>query len=980
MKMFQLSHYYAVACAVAAAFLLWALFRAVRDYRLLRKRNVHSKRFFTPGRILFAGVLVGSAVIFLPLYMADMCAVTENGTVVEADMSVSNCLKALCLAIHQAIRLFAVDGEYYAAAEMIESPLLTAGTLTWVADAYLPTIAVLCVAAPILTFTFVLSFFRNMWSMALYRFCAWRPVHIFSELNEHTIALAASIVSKKKGKIFCIRPIIIFTDVLKKQEEESFDLIQSAKQIHALCFDKDLASVRFRRLFNPYLRFYILSENEDENMRHLADIRRNYDSPWTEVYIFSDKIQSTLILGVKQEMKMKIYRVFDKQSLIYQNLDRFGMRLFERSYREVEVDENGVFSSKETGRIKVILVGFGQYGVEMCKGLSWFCQLAGYCLDLEIFDREENIEDKARLLMPDFVPPAVKEGEPAPPAREDDDVRLQMHFHGGTDVFGAKFESDLRAISDATYIFVGLGTDEINIRVAVQIRRIFESMRVAHLQSLTAQLPKVKPAELEKRLPAACLRPDIETVVYDSNISRSLGVTWPVPGALETAKNALERGGELLLKRSRIHKKMEKHPEKRYRLTFTVDVQSFWSVLVAKETDPAMLGIRGRSYEEDLDSCLSLFCKTLKKDEGAPVTLCAEEEGTTIRFVVEVTPAKLEEEDLWSRMSALLPDALSAAKERYWNDKTCDGVKNHKDQPYRIHMTGDLEDYYSCDTVINSTLISAGMTIHRRYDAVAYAFHKSIERVFDLVNADRKGRPAPEEHWVYLAECGSREVSVTGYAYSEWTTRFGIDTPEGSAVAALLKKRGITAEQPEKKTLLAIRYVDLLNKNHELEVMLHSEAAYRDLKRSMIEYEEQTGIRPVPFIRRRKKISLRLDFEKNEYSYFSSIAKALHERLRLKMLYSGFFCENRELREALRNDDRWTEDRLRLLISALATKWSERDMDQVLQIGRLEHIRWNAYMRSEGYTYGAVRNDLAKTHHNIVPLSKLTESDIRKDA
>ena len=125
---------------------------------------------------------------------------------------------------------------------------------------------------------------------------------------------------------------------------------------------------------------------------------------------------------------------------------------------------------------------------------------------------------------------------------------------------------------------------------------------------------------------------------------------------------------------------------------------------------------------------------------------------------------------------------------------------------------------------------------------------------------------------------------------------------------------------------------------------------------------------------------MRMDFEKNEYSYFSSIAKAMHERLRLKMLYAGFFRDGAKLREALLGDDRWKESELETLLSALETEWSDRDSDQVLQIGRLEHIRWNAYMRSEGYVYGILRNDLAKTHHNIVPLSKLTESDIRKDA
>lgn len=45
---------------------------------------------------------------------------------------------------------------------------------------------------------------------------------------------------------------------------------------------------------------------------------------------------------------------------------------------------------------------------------------------------------------------------------------------------------------------------------------------------------------------------------------------------------------------------------------------------------------------------------------------------------------------------------------------------------------------------------------------------------------------------------------------------------------------------------------------------------------------------------------------------------------------------------------------------------------------RTEHYRWNAYMRSIGYTYG-VRNDLAGTHDCLKPYEELTKSQIKKD-
>ena len=58
----------------------------------------------------------------------------------------------------------------------------------------------------------------------------------------------------------------------------------------------------------------------------------------------------------------------------------------------------------------------------------------------------------------------------------------------------------------------------------------------------------------------------------------------------------------------------------------------------------------------------------------------------------------------------------------------------------------------------------------------------------------------------------------------------------------------------------------------------------------------------------------------------------------------------------------------------------ERDI-----IETLEHRRWNAYMRAEGYVYSgskesSSRNDLGKMHHNLIRYADLTEEDKRKDS
>ena len=76
----------------------------------------------------------------------------------------------------------------------------------------------------------------------------------------------------------------------------------------------------------------------------------------------------------------------------------------------------------------------------------------------------------------------------------------------------------------------------------------------------------------------------------------------------------------------------------------------------------------------------------------------------------------------------------------------------------------------------------------------------------------------------------------------------------------------------------------------------------------------------------------------------------------------------------------WTREQVETLLEGVITYWRERDAAHTHMIGRLEHPRWNAYMISEGYTYGALRDFMAMSHHNLVPTRKIPDNDIRKDA
>ena len=98
------------------------------------------------------------------------------------------------------------------------------------------------------------------------------------------------------------------------------------------------------------------------------------------------------------------------------------------------------------------------------------------------------------------------------------------------------------------------------------------------------------------------------------------------------------------------------------------------------------------------------------------------------------------------------------------------------------------------------------------------------------------------------------------------------------------------------------------------------------------------------------------DFWRYEYNYQSSIASAIHLKARIHCGIPGADKPDEELTE-----------------------------EERINIERLEHRRWNAYMRSEGYIYSgshdkSSRNDLGKMHHDLIEYDLIDEEEKRKDS
>lgn len=408
------------------------------------KSKYKSGRLLDPSKILFAGVILSSVILFLPIYI---------NTFKSSDCGI---FETVLIAIHNMIRLFIVDGEF----EFITSNLV--GVPTLIFKGYTTLFSILFVLAPILTFGFVLSFFKNISAYKRYITHYNSNVFIFSELNEKSLALAKSLYKNdSKNRFF------VFTDVFEKEEEQSYEFVEKAKELGAVCFKKDIVTIDFSfHSKKSDLSFFAIGEDQSENISQALKIvdKLKYRDK-TNLYVFSTQVEAEMLLAnafnsADNDIKIKVRRVNEVQSLISRNLYENGHeKIFESAYD----DGSGV------KKINAVVIGMGQHGTEMTKALSWFCQMDGYLVEINAFDLDSSVSERFAAECPELM----KFSGVLDVAGE---TKYTINIRSGIDVDTVAFDKLIQSLPRTTYVFVALGNDEKNISTAVKLRSLFERM------------------------------------------------------------------------------------------------------------------------------------------------------------------------------------------------------------------------------------------------------------------------------------------------------------------------------------------------------------------------------------------------------------------------------------------------------------------------------------------------------------------------
>ena len=444
-------------CISVIFIIISIIYAIVTSSSKIRKNN--RGNILSPIRIMFIGLILASVFMFIPVY------------IYEYNLNGFHVFDAILLSIHNMIRLFFVDGELSFIKDHIEQNNLFG-------DFYFIYASFLFIGSSIATVGFILSFFKSLTARLKLRFTRKSSVYLFSSLNENSLILAKDIYAHDKD---CI---IVFFDVYEATEgDDPADvLIKEAQRLGFICFKDDILNFSLSKTRNNmFLHVFIIHDNESDNAYKALKLFQIYkDRDKTNFYVFSSQIESEVLLAKADSGKILVRRINSIRSFIYYELYNNGLKLFQNA---VSVGSEKVIS--------IVIVGMGNYGIEMLKALTWFCQMDGYHIQINAFDNDEDALNRFRAMCPELMDSAHNGN-----FSDDGEAQYIINIHSGMRFDTPFFYQALRDIKQISYVFVALDNDVDNIRTATNLRMFFERMGIhPTIQSIVKSTAKKEALE-----------------------------------------------------------------------------------------------------------------------------------------------------------------------------------------------------------------------------------------------------------------------------------------------------------------------------------------------------------------------------------------------------------------------------------------------------------------------------------------------------
>ena len=190
-------------------------------FSIIGKDSVFRKR---PLLTLSIGVFISSMLMFIPVYRDFF------------SNNILGMIETIIMSIHNTIRLFVVDADYEIISIFVDDLNLTTKLIYQV-------VSTICyIFAPLLTFSFVVSFFKNINAYLKINLSNYHEIYIFSNINEKALVLASDIKNKKENEKK--RILLLFCDIENDQQKN--DMLDEIKMLKAIVLEKSIENINIK--------------------------------------------------------------------------------------------------------------------------------------------------------------------------------------------------------------------------------------------------------------------------------------------------------------------------------------------------------------------------------------------------------------------------------------------------------------------------------------------------------------------------------------------------------------------------------------------------------------------------------------------------------------------------------------------------------------------------------------------------------------
>ncbi len=304
--------------------------------------------------------------------------------------------------------------------------------------------AVLHVLSSLLVLGFLLSFFREAKSKLMYVLFRQGQLYIFNHISERTVLLAEDIIKNHKA-------VLVF--LAAEAVERTNPYLERLAKIEADIFYSNVKEVKLLKKYRKQeIHFFLMKENDEDNMKEAMSLADHYKD-----------------LGGKCHLKIHLLHSSSKAFSIVdaiEHSEHISIRLIRESQLLIAnlLDERPLFLAARQERLKVLLVGAGNIGIEALRTVSW----CGHTVTLQprilVVDENSKREDKIRVEYPELI---TEEGA--------------ISFHR-MNVESSEFYQLLKEHADISYIICALGDDTLNLKTGMRMREYLEGVRYQQLK------------------------------------------------------------------------------------------------------------------------------------------------------------------------------------------------------------------------------------------------------------------------------------------------------------------------------------------------------------------------------------------------------------------------------------------------------------------------------------------------------------------